>query len=60
MYFLYGMDEKAYKTCIKGVKKAYPSANYILKDGYGHCTYSIEHKGEYVALLKSVCAGEQA
>ena len=59
MYFLYGMDEKAYKTCIKGVKKAYPKANFILKRGHGHCTYSMDHKDAYVELLRSICAGEQ-
>lgn len=59
MYFLYGMDEKAYKTCINGVKKAYPKANYILKSGYGHCTYSIEHTDAYVEQLKSICMKAQ-
>lgn len=29
MYFFYGKEEKAYKTCYSGVKKAYPYANSI-------------------------------
>ena len=36
MYFFYGKEEKAYKTCYRGVKKAYPQSNSIFKEGYGH------------------------
>ena len=36
MYFFYGKEEKAYKTCYSGVKKAYLQANSIFKEGYGH------------------------
>ena len=32
----YGKEEKAYKTCYRGVKKAYPQSNSIFKEGYGH------------------------
>lgn len=39
MYFFYGKEEKAYKTCYSGVKKAYPQANSIFKEGYGHLMY---------------------
>ena len=39
MYFLYGKEEKAYKTCYSGVKKAYLQANSIFKEGYGHLMY---------------------
>ena len=28
--------KKAYKTCYRGVKKAYPQSNSIFKEGYGH------------------------
>ena len=31
MYFFYGKEEKAYKTCYSGVKKAYLQANSIFK-----------------------------
>lgn len=55
MYFCYGTDEKAYKACYKGVKKAYPNANYIFKNGHGHLTYSIENTDEYVEMLKDIC-----
>ena len=55
MYFLYGTDEKAYKACCKGVKKAYPYANYILKDGHGHLTYSVESTDEYIKILRKIC-----
>lgn len=55
MYFCYGTDEKAYKTCIKGVTQAYPNANYIIKEGHGHMSYSVENTDEYIELLKSIC-----
>ena len=42
MYFFYGKEEKAYKTCYSGVKKAYLQANSIFKEGYGHLMYSIK------------------
>ena len=39
MYFFYGKVEKAYKTCYRGVKKAYPQSNSIFKEGDGHLMY---------------------
>ena len=54
MYFLYGAEEKAYKTCFKGVKKAYPHANYKVEDGHGHMTFSVEHTDAYVEMLKNI------
>lgn len=54
VHFLYGSQEKAYKTCFKGVKKAYPHANYQIEDGHGHMTYSVEHTDDYVQLLKAI------
>lgn len=54
MYFFYDRDEKAYKTCIKGVQKAYPQANYEIVDGYGHLTYSVKQKDEYIKKLKKI------
>lgn len=38
----------------KGVKKAYPHANYQIEDGHGHMTYSVEHTDDYVQLLKAI------
>lgn len=55
MYFFYGEDEKAYKSCYNGVKKAYPSANYKVVAGYGHLTYSIKNTADYIDRIKSVC-----
>lgn len=55
MYFLYGTEEKAYKACYKGVKKAYPDANYILIKEHGHLTYSVENTDEYIKMLKEIC-----
>ena len=52
MYFLYDINEKAFKTCYKLVKKAYPSANYKVFRGYGHLTYSVKHTDRYVKWLK--------
>ena len=58
MYFFYGTDEKAYKTCYKGVKKAYPKARYKIEEGQGHMTYSCEHTDEYVKWLKTICSNQ--
>lgn len=55
MYFFYGKEEKAYKTCYKGVKKTYPYANFIFKEGYGHLMYSIKKTADYVESLKDIC-----
>ena len=57
MYFFYAKEEKAYRTCISGVKKAYPNANYEIVEGYGHLTYSVRNRDEYVKKLKSVERG---
>lgn len=56
MYFFYGTQEKAYKTCIKRVRKEYPKASYILKEGHGHMTYSVENFDEYVKILRNICS----
>lgn len=51
-HFLYAAEEKAYKTCIKAVKSAYPLADYKIFNGYGHMTYSVKHTEEYVRMMK--------
>lgn len=56
-YFFYGKDEKAYKSCYKLVKKAYPYANYRIEKGHGHMTYSCEYTDEYVNWLKDIIEG---
>ncbi len=56
-YFFYGKDEKAYKSCYKFVKKAYPYANYRIEKGHGHMTYSCEYTDEYVNWLKDIIEG---
>lgn len=53
-YFFYGEDEKAYKTCYKLVKNAYPHAHYRIEKEHGHMTYSCEHTDEYVNWLKNI------
>ena len=55
MYFFYGKEEKAYKTCYGGVKKAYPHANSIFKEGYGHLMYSMKKTDDYIEILKEIC-----
>lgn len=50
--FFYGDEEKAYKTCYKLVKNAYPNAMFKVIPGQGHVTYSCEHTDEYIELLK--------
>ena len=54
LYFFYGTDEKAYKTCYKYVKLAYPQANYIVKNGHGHLPYSCEYTAEYAEWLRKI------
>lgn len=53
-YFFYGEDEKAYKTCYKLVKKAYPQANFRVEKGHGHMSYSCECTEAYVAWLREI------
>lgn len=56
MFFFYAKEEKAYKTCCEGLKKAYPNAKFKVVDGYGHITYSTKHIDEYIQMLRSICA----
>jgi len=56
MYFFYAKEEKAYRSCYKYVKKAYPDANYKVVSGYGHLTYSVKHTDEYVSRLIEICS----
>lgn len=53
-YFFYGGEEKAYKSCYKYVKKAYPNANYQVEKGQGHITYACEFTNDYVKKLKNI------
>lgn len=55
MHFFYGKEEKAYKSCFKGVKRAYPFAKYKIVEGYGHLTYSIKSTDTYVKMIRSIC-----
>ena len=50
--FFYGEDEKAYKTCNKGVNKWYPKAKKIVEKNHGHLTYACEHTNEYIDRIK--------
>lgn len=52
-FFLYAKDEKACKTCLRNVKKAYGRAAFQLLEGYGHMTYSLRETEAYIALLRS-------
>lgn len=49
--FFYGEDEKAYKTCFKGVEREYPKAKKIIKENQGHITYACEQTQEYISLI---------
>ncbi len=51
MLFLYGSGEKAYKTCHKLVKNAYPNAEITVFNDYGHMTYSVRNTEEYLKLI---------
>ena len=50
--FFYGEDEKAYKTCIKGVRNNYPKSEVIVKERHGHLTYACEFTDEYINEIK--------
>ena len=55
MHFFYSKEEKAYRLCADGVKKAYPLADYTVVEGYGHLTYSMKNTDDYVQRLKTIC-----
>jgi hypothetical protein len=55
LYFFYAKEEKAYRTCIKGVIKAYPLANYKVLSGYGHLTYSVRETKKYTKMIQKIC-----
>lgn len=55
MHFFYAKEEKAYKTCFELVRRAYPAADYRVVSGYGHMTYSVKNKAEYLEMLRAVC-----
>lgn len=54
MHFLYGSDEKAYKLCFNGAKRAYPMADYTIVNGYGYLIYSIKETDKYIELLQKI------
>lgn len=58
MHFFYGAEEKAYKTCIEGVKKAYPGANYTIMEGHGHLTCSMENTEAYLEMMRKSATAE--
>ncbi len=53
IHFLYGSEEKAYKTCHKLVEKYYPYAKMTVYEGYVHMTYSARHTQKYLELIKT-------
>lgn len=55
MFFFYAKEEKAYKTCYKGLKQAYPNAKFKAVVGYGHITYSMKHTSEYIHMIRDMC-----
>lgn len=55
MHFFYDKDEKACRTCLKLVQKAYPQADYRIVSGHGHLTYCCKHTGEYIDWIKEIC-----
>ncbi len=55
MHFFYDKEEKACKTCLEGVKKAYPDAEYRIVSGYGHLTYLCKHTDEYAGWIRNIC-----
>lgn len=56
MHFLYAKEEKACRSCLKGVQGAYPHADYRIVSGYGHLTYCCKHTDEYVDWIRDICS----
>ena len=56
LFFFYAREEKAFTTCFRFVKKAYPNAHFKVIKGYGHLTYSVRNTDKYVGWLKRICA----
>lgn len=56
MHFFYAKEEKAYTTCFKHVKKAYPKADFRVESGFGHLTYSLKNTDQYIDWLKQCCS----
>lgn len=54
MHFFYAAEEKAYKSCIKHVRSAYPQADYRVENGYGHLTYSVKNTDGYLAWIEDI------
>ena len=52
MYFDWGSKEDYYKTSTPLVRKKYPNANVIIREGYAHCEYMAKHVEEYVAFIE--------
>lgn len=52
-FFFYARQEKACKTCLRHVQKAYPEAEYRIVDGYGHLSYSLRHPDAYAEMLRT-------
>lgn len=57
--FFYGEDEKAYKSCFKGVDNAYPRSKKIIKKNHGHLTYACECTMEYIDMIKKFLNNEE-
>lgn len=55
IHFFYAKDEKACKTCLKGLQKAYPQAEYRIVSGEGHLTYCCKHMDEYTDWIREIC-----
>lgn len=59
IHFLYGSEEKAYKTCHKLIEKYYPYAKMTVYEGYAHMTYSIRHTQEYLEFMNTELGFEE-
>ncbi len=57
--FFFGEDEKAYKTCFKGIDNAYPVSKKIVKKNHGHLTYACECTEDYVELINKFLKNEE-
>lgn len=55
MHFFYAKEEKACRTCCRGVKRAYPHAAYTVVSGYGHLTYSMKNTAQYITMMRETC-----
>ena len=55
IFFVYANEEKYFKSCFRHLIEAYPAANFKTLNGYGHLTYSVRKKEDYLRVIRAIC-----